>query len=120
MSMDIEKVKMIVAIAEEKSYKRAAKRLHIPLETITNFCDSFEKQTGTPILEKGLIDYFLSPQGRELYEGAKNTLQGLKNLDQLICDMKSELVGTITIVTMPFTGTEWLMPKLKTFLKKTP
>ena len=118
MSMDIEKVKMIVAIAEEKSCKRAAKRLHIPLETISDFCDSFEKQTGTPILEKGLIDYFLSPQGRELYEGAKNTLQGLKNLDQLICDMKSELVGTITIVTMPFAATEWLMPKLKTFLKK--
>ena len=118
MSMDIEKVKMIVAIAEEKSYKRAAKRLHIPLETITNFCDSFEKQTGTPILEKGLIDYFLSPQGYDLYEKAKQTLQSLENLDQWVHDIKTELAGTITIVTMPLTGIEWLMPRLKPFLEK--
>ena len=43
--MDLDTLKMIVALAEEKSVIRAAERLNISVKAVEDFCYDFKRQT---------------------------------------------------------------------------
>ena len=116
--MDLETLKMIVALAEEKSIVRAAERLNVSVKAVEGFCDDFKRETKTNFLDKAFINRFVSGQGMEVYEKAKKVLHDLETCGKWISDLKPEPAGNITIVTMPFTGLEWLMPRLESFLEK--
>ena len=118
--MDLDTLKMIVALAEEKSVIRAAERLNISVKAVEDFCYDFKRETKTDFLDKAFMNDFLSGQGVELYEKAKKVLYDLETCGKWMNDLKLEPAGDITIVTMPFMGTEWLMPRIKPFLEKYP
>ena len=56
----------------------------------------------------------------ELYNKAKEVLHDLELFDKWMYDLHPEPAGDITIVTTPFAGSYWLMPKLQAFMEKYP
>ena len=118
--MDLDTLKMIVALAEEKSVIRAAERLNVKESEVYHFCDRFKRETRTDFLDAAFMNKFLSGQGMEVYEKAKQIISDIDGFNKWMSDLEPGPAGEITIVTTPFTGIKWLMPKFKVFLKNHP
>lgn len=116
----VEFLRMIVALAEEKNISKAARRLNMRQEQVWEFFSRFNWDTRTPFFQQALIHNFLSSPGEQIYEQAKKLLSDLDRIDKMIADLSLEPAGTLSIVTMPFFGTEWLLEKLEPFLQKHP
>ena len=58
--MNLDTLKMIVALAEEKSVVRAAERLNVSVKVVEDFCDDFKRETKTNFLDKAFMNRFVS------------------------------------------------------------
>ncbi len=70
--MTIDQLKGVVAIDEEGSVSRAAKRLYISQSTLSNAVASLEREVGFLIFERNNRGMAVTPQGRELISYARS------------------------------------------------
>lgn len=70
--MTIDQLKGVVAIDEEGSVSRAAKRLYISQSTLSNAVASLEREVGFLIFERNNRGMAVTPQGRELISHARS------------------------------------------------
>ena len=70
--MTIDQLKGVVAIDEEGSVSRAAKRLYISQSTLSNAVASLEREVGFLVFERNNRGMAVTPQGRELLSYARS------------------------------------------------
>lgn len=70
--MTIDQLKGVVAIDEEGSVSRAAKRLYISQSTLSNAVASLEREVGFLIFERNNRGMAVTPQGHELISHARS------------------------------------------------
>lgn len=70
--MTIDQLKGVVAIDEEGSVSRAAKRLFISQSTLSNAVASLEREVGFLVFERNNRGMAVTPQGRELISYARS------------------------------------------------
>ena len=116
----VEFLRMVVALGEERSVQKAAKRLNIDEKTLWKFFKRFELDMETPFFQQAFFNNFLTGPGERLYEQAKKVLVDLTRVEKLVMELSPEPAGTISIVTMPFVGTEWMLERLASCLEKYP
>src|SRR6476660_10006664 len=89
--MDINQMEVLVAVAQEKSFSRAAESLHRTQPAVSQAIRRLEAELGEPLFDRSSKDGTLTTAGRVLFDFAQQMLKlpnqahaamkGLKDLD---------------------------------------
>jgi DNA-binding transcriptional LysR family regulator len=75
--LELRHLRYFLAVAEERSFSHAAERLHMAQPPLSVAIRQLEQEVGAELFERGSRGVTLTPAGRALLEGARDTLDGL-------------------------------------------
>jgi DNA-binding transcriptional LysR family regulator len=118
--IDFNKVRFFHAVASERSFTKAAEKLNIAQSGLSRTIRELEKELGTILFERHSRGVILTAQGERLREFAEKIFQETSVFEKIFHENENDVSGTIKIVTTPFFGSEWLIPKLNNFINDFP
>lgn len=97
MDLDPRLLRYFVAVAEELSFSRAAKRLHISQPPLSYAIRQLELHLGAQLFVRSSRQVVLTPAGRALYAEAQYLLQRNADVKRLISRIDAGLQGQLKI-----------------------
>jgi len=107
-------------VAREGNMTRAAEKLNISQPSLSDSIAALEHNLKTKLFERLQRGMRLTAQGEQLYAYAKQVMELTDSFEKFFYEKEDEIEGEIKIITTPFVGSDWLVPHLKSFLKKHP
>lgn len=110
----------IFNVYKEKSFSRAAKKLHISQSSLSTTVRKAEREIGAPIFNRKTTPISLTAFGRKYIQAAQ-TLYLLRNdLEHYISEMKTSVKGRVAIGASSFFSTYLLADAISEFRKEFP
>lgn len=101
--MDVYQLETFLAVAEEKTFSRAAQRLHRTQPAISQTIRKLEQSVGEPLFDRSSRDGTLTAAGRLLQEYAQRILNLRQETRQALDDLRSLRTGRLVIAANEFT-----------------
>ncbi len=117
--MDIHELEVLVAVAEEKSFSRAAKLLHRTQPAISQAVSRLEKEIDEKLFDRSTKDGTLTYAGEVLLEYARQMLNTRKAATTAIREIGELQHGKVTISANEHT-VFYLLPVISEFKKRHP
>ena len=111
---------VFIAVAEEKSFSAAAKKLSLTQPTVSFHIDGMEKKFGCPLFVRSRRGAELTVYGRTLYENTRNVQELLDRTERKLRDLCQGVAGQVTMGTGTIPGEYILPPLLAQFLRDHP
>jgi DNA-binding transcriptional LysR family regulator len=102
--MELRHLEYFVAVAEELSFTRASRRLHVVQSGVSSSIQALERELGSVLLDRDRHRVALSDAGQALLPEARATLAAAQAARQAVSETRSGLRGTVTFGTMQSTG----------------
>lgn len=118
--MEIRQLQYVLQVAEEKSFSRAAEKLHIAQPSLSQQVLKLEQQLGIKLFERGVSPLELTYGGERFVEKAGNILDQLEQLRKEMEDVAKLKKGRLVIGSLPITGSHLLPAVLPVFQQKYP
>lgn len=118
--MHLENLKIFSDLVESKSFSKAAKFNGITQSAVSQQLRSLEKYFDILILDRSQKQFFLTAEGKRLYETSQQLLQIFERLQTELLAMKKIVSGTIRVSTVYSIGLHELPPFIKLFLQEFP
>lgn len=110
---------MLVAVAQEKSFSRAAERLHRTQPAISQAIRRLETEIGEPLFDRSSKDGTMTPPGRVLFELAQQVINLRHGAHAAIRELKGVHRGKLSLSANEYT-VMYLMPLLPVFRARHP
>ncbi len=117
--MDLFQLETFLAVAEERSFSRAATKLHRTQPAISQVIAKLEAELGETLLERSSRDGTLTDAGEVLREYAQKMLNLRNDASAALVDLRSLHQGILSIAANEYTCL-YLLPVLDAFRKKHP
>ncbi len=117
--MDINQLEVLVAVAREKSFSRAAEVLHRTQPAVSQAIRRLEKEVGEKLFDRSSKDGTLTTAGEVLLDYAKQMLNLRQNAHVAIKELKNLQHGKVTISANEHT-VFCLLPIIEEFEKRHP
>ncbi len=117
--MDINQLEVLVAVAQEKSFSRAAERLHRTQPAISQAIRRLETEIGEPLFDRSSKDGTMTAPGRILFELAQQMLNLRHGAHAAIRELKGLHRGKLSLSANEYT-VMYLMPLLPVFRARHP
>ncbi len=115
--MELQQLRYVVALSQERNFLRAAKRANITQPTLSHQIKKLEEELGTPLFERSSHGVRLTAAGEKFIPHAIATIDGLeKALSELRAGTK-DISGKIAIGAIP-TIAPYLIPDILIKLRK--
>ena len=95
--MDLRQLRQFVAVAEERSFRRAAERLHVSQPPLTVTVQRLEAEVGVQLLDRNRHGVRLTPAGEAFLEEARCTLAHAQLAVEIAQRAASGKVGTLRL-----------------------
>ncbi|GAA4493032.1 LysR family transcriptional regulator [Actinoallomurus oryzae] len=95
--MDTRKLEVFLAVAEERSFTRAAERLHIVQSGVSTSVRSLERELGAPLFDRTKQRVTLTEAGRALAPEARRVLSAARHARQAVQEAGGGLRGTLEL-----------------------
>ncbi|SDD35414.1 DNA-binding transcriptional regulator, LysR family [Actinokineospora iranica] len=95
--METRRLRHFLAVAEERSFTRAAARLHIVQSGISASVRVLEKELGAPLFERTTQHVDLTPAGAAFLPEARRILHALRAAQQVVDEVRTGLRGTLEL-----------------------
>ncbi|MBW8309581.1 MAG: LysR family transcriptional regulator [Candidatus Paracaedibacteraceae bacterium] len=118
--IELSKLRLFYEIAKEKNMTRAAEKLNITQPALSKALILMEERIQNQLFDRIPTGMRLTPQGERLYLHAKEILEKHELFQREFLEKADEISGDLEIVTYPYIGPEWLIPRLDGFLEKNP
>ena len=109
--IDLNDLAMFVQVIRAGSFSEAARRLHMPANTLSRRIDQFEGQLGTRLLHRSTRKLAPSTEGQALFERYAPALDQLLEIERLHADTQAPS-GSVRVTAMAglfeFFRMEWL------------
>ena len=102
--MELRQLECFVAVAEERSFTRAAARLHIVQSTVSSTVAALEKELAATLLVRTTRRVSLTDAGQELLPKARAALDAVRDARDTVHAVRGGLRGTLHIGTMSSLG----------------
>src|SRR4051794_3124388 len=99
--MDVRQIEHFVAVAEEQSFTRAARRVNIVQSGLSMAISGLERELGTTLFVRGPRRLDLTPAGRALLPAARRVLTAVREARDAVLETEHLLRGTLSIGTAP-------------------
>lgn len=109
--IDLNDLAMFVQVVRAGSFSEAARRLHMPANTLSRRIDQFEGQLGTRLLHRSTRKLAPSTEGQALYERYAPALDQILEIERFHADTQAPS-GSVRVTAMAglfeFLRMEWL------------
>jgi DNA-binding transcriptional LysR family regulator len=102
--MELRHLEYFVAVAEELSFTRASRRLHVVQSGVSSAIQSLERELGALLFERDRHRVALTNAGQALLPEARATLAAAQAAREAVGEARVGLRGTVTVGTMLSTG----------------
>lgn len=117
--MELFQLETFLAVAEEKSFSRAAKRLHRTQPAVSQMIRNLEEELGEMLLDRSSRDGTLTDAGRLLQEYAQELLNLRNEARQSLVELRQLQKGRLTIAANEYTSL-YLLQVLHEFRREHP
>jgi DNA-binding transcriptional LysR family regulator len=118
--MDLRQLEYFVAVAEEGSFTRGARRLHSAQSAASASVARLEREIGQPLFLRGARRLELTEAGRVLLARARSIQDQARGARDELDALRDGLVGTVTIGTILAFGSTVLPRALDAFHRRFP
>jgi LysR family transcriptional regulator for metE and metH len=120
MILEVRHLKLLVAVAEERSVTKAGNRLHLTQSAVSHQLKDIEERLGTRLFHRDRKTMVLTAAGERLLETALGVIAQLQRAEEEARDIGAERIGRLRISTQCYTCYKWLPDLLKLFNKEHP
>jgi DNA-binding transcriptional LysR family regulator len=117
--MDLFQLETFLAVAEERSFSRAAARLHRTQPAVSQVIAKLEAELGETLLERSSRDGTLTDAGEVLKEHAQKMLNLRADAEAALVELRSLHTGTLRLAANEYTCL-YLLPVLDEFRRQHP
>lgn len=107
--MDFHQLEYVIAIAEEKNFSKAAKKLYISQPSLSQYIMRLEDQLGIKLFDRTASPLILTYAGEKYLKAAKNILDLKNRLGRELGDIADSKKGRLTI-GIPSSIERYLLP----------
>jgi LysR family hydrogen peroxide-inducible transcriptional activator len=115
--MTLNELRYIVAVAQERNFRRAAEKSFISQPALSLAIQKLEEELGLKIFERGKNNITVTPVGTEIVGQAQRTLEEAERIREIARQGKDHLAGTLRLGIIYSVG-PYLLPDLVPALKK--
>ena len=115
--MTLNELRFIVAVAQERNFRRAAEKSFISQPALSLAIQKLEEELGLKIFERGKNEVTLTPVGSAIVEQAQRVLEEAERIRTLAAQGKDQLIAPLRIGIIHSVG-PYLLPDLIPALKK--
>ncbi len=102
--MELRHLEYFIAVAEELSFTRASRRLHVVQSGVSSAIQGLERELGAALFDRDRHRVTLTEAGRALLPEARATLAAAQAAAEAVAEATAGLRGTLSIGTMIATG----------------
>lgn len=118
--MELQQIRYIIALSQEKNFLRAAKRCHITQPTLSHQIKKLEEELGAPLFERSSHGVKLTVAGEKFLPHAMATIDHLEKGLQELQENTGAISGKIKVGAIPTIGPYLLPSALVKIKKETP
>lgn len=118
--MDLRQLRQFVAVAEERSFRRAAERLHVSQPPLSVAVQRLEADVGARLLERSRQGVRLTPAGEAFLHEARRTLGHAQLAVEIAQRAASGKLGTLRLGFVPSAGLDLVPQLLREFRRDHP
>ncbi len=115
--MTLNELRFIVAVAQERNFRRAAEKAFISQPALSLAIQKLEEELGLKIFERGKGDVSITPVGLAVVEQAQRVLEEAERIREIALQGKSQLTAPLRVGIIHSVG-PYLLPDLIPALKK--
>jgi LysR family transcriptional regulator, hydrogen peroxide-inducible genes activator len=109
--MTLNELRYVVAIAQEKSFGRAAQRCFVSQPALSVAIQKLEEELGTQLFERGKTEVTVTPVGERIVEQAQKVLEEATRIRDIAQAGRNQLVGLFRLGVI-YTVAPYLLPDL--------
>jgi LysR family hydrogen peroxide-inducible transcriptional activator len=109
--MTLNELRYIVAVAQERSFGRAAAKCFVSQPALSVAIQKLEEELGAPLFERGKSEVTATPVGARVVEQAQKVLEEAARIRELAQAGRNQLVGTLKLGVI-HTVAPYLLPDL--------
>jgi LysR family hydrogen peroxide-inducible transcriptional activator len=117
ITMTLNDLRYVAAIAQERNFRRAAERCHITQPALSLALQKLEDELGVRIFERSRTEVTITPVGQRIVEQAQRVLEEAARVKSIATEGKDQLVGALKLGVI-FTVGPYLLPELIPVLHK--
>jgi DNA-binding transcriptional LysR family regulator len=117
--MEFGQLRYVVAAAEERSFTRAAERVHVAQPAVSQQIAQLERELGAKLFDRSERRIRLTPAGEAFLPHARAALDAAGAARDAVTSLRGELAGQLTIGTIP-SPPEWLLRQLGLYRRRYP
>lgn len=118
--MEIRQLQYVLKVAEEKSFSRAAEKLHIAQPSLSQQILKLEQQLGVKLFDRSTSPLELTYGGERFVEMAGQIMDQVEQLHKEMEDVADLKKGRLVVGSLPITGSHVLPAVLPIFQKQFP
>lgn len=109
--MTLNELRYIVAVAQERSFGRAAAKCFVSQPALSVAIQKLEDELGTPLFERGKSEVSVTPVGGRIVEQAQRVLEEAARIREIAQAGRNQLVGPLKLGVI-YTVAPYLLPDL--------
>ena len=113
--MDLNALVVFAKVAETNSFSEAARRLGIPVSTVSRRVAELEAQLGVRLLDRSTRSLRLTDLGSEVLEHALHSVESVEAIQNIISNQRSSVRGTLRLSAPPSISDTLLTPLVTAF-----
>src|SRR5690349_5686893 len=114
--MELSQLEVLIAVAQEKGFSRAAARLHRTQPAVSQAVRKLEDEVGEHLFDRSSKDGTLTAAGRVLYDYAQQMLNLRREAGSILRELHDVQRGKLALAANEYT-VMYLLPVLSEFRK---
>jgi DNA-binding transcriptional LysR family regulator len=119
-NLTMQQLEALIHLVEERSFSRAAKKMHLTQPSLTKHIRNVEEALGAKIVNRSSRSLSLTPEGRVLYDYARRIIKLRDEAKERVLRLREEEAGDIRIAASTIPATYILPYAIGGFRKKHP
>src|SRR5580700_6780028 len=112
---DLNALGLFAMVVEAKSFSAAARRLKMPVSTVSRRIAELEDQLGVRLLDRSTRNLRVTEVGAEVLEHARHSAELCEAVDNIVSNSVAEVAGPLRICTPPSISDSLILPVVSAF-----
>ena len=115
MMIDLNSLAIFAKVAETRSFSEAARRLKMPISTVSRRVAELEDQLGLGLLERSTRNLRLTDVGAEVFEHVQRSAEISETVGNIVSNQSSSVSGLLRLSAPPSISDTLLVPLVTAF-----